>query len=123
MKTGEMVKRSDLPASTIRYYEHIGLIGKPAREQGQRVYDESTADLLEAIKVTRGPGYSLEQIRPLLNAFLTCNEPSSICQELVHSKLVELDEFIEKTQEMKRILMECPDCDCDDAKDCFLHTC
>ena len=122
MRIGEMAKRIDLPASTIRYYEQIGLLPQPARERGQRIYDEDAADLLEVIKIARGLGYSLEEIRPLLEAFLTKNQPSSICEELVRRKLAELDDLIQKTQEMKRILAQGLNCDCEDAQDCFLHS-
>ena len=123
MKIGEMAKRSDLPASTIRYYEQIGLIPHPTRESGQRIYEESTADLLKVVKIARGLGYSLEEVSPLLEAFRTRNEPSGVCHELVHSKLQELDALIQRTEEMKRILVSGLDCDCKEPTDCFLHCC
>lgn len=123
MKIGEMVKRSELPASTIRYYEQIGLIPRPARASGQRIYEESTIDLLEVIKIARGLGYALDEVRPLLEAFRTRNEPSSVCHELVRSKLHELDELIQKTEEMKRTLTAGLDCECEGPQDCFLCSC
>ena len=101
----------------------FGLLPQPAREGGQRIYEESTVDLLKVVKIARGLGYSLEEIRPLLEAFLSRNQPSSVCHELVRSKLAELDDLIQKTQEMKHILAQGLNCDCEDVKDCFLHSC
>ena len=36
---GEVAQRAGVTASTIRYYESIGLLPHPQREHGQRRYD------------------------------------------------------------------------------------
>ena len=76
MKIGEMAKQVDLPASTICYYEKIGILPEPVRENGQRIYAKNTIDLLEVVKMGRGLGYSLTEIKPLLDAFQTKHQPA-----------------------------------------------
>jgi DNA-binding transcriptional MerR regulator len=41
MKIGEVSRRSGVNATTLRYYEDIGLIPPPERRSGQRVYDDT----------------------------------------------------------------------------------
>jgi DNA-binding transcriptional MerR regulator len=38
MTIGELAAESGLPASTIRYWERIGVLPKPLRVSGQRVH-------------------------------------------------------------------------------------
>lgn len=40
-KIGEVVKRTGVTASAIRYYESIGIVPKPGRKHGCRMYDET----------------------------------------------------------------------------------
>lgn len=121
MKIGEVAKQVDLPTSTIRYYEKIGILPKPARESGQRLYTENAVDLLEVVKMARGFGYSLPEIKPLLDAFQTKDRPSTICQEITRTKLTELDELINKMNKMKSALIKGLDCECTDVCECYLH--
>jgi MerR family redox-sensitive transcriptional activator SoxR len=123
MKIGEMAQQVSLPASTLRYYEKIGILPDAPREHGQRIYEESMVDLLEVVKLARSLDYSLAEIKPLLDAFQTKNQPSAVCHDLTRRKLVELDERIRKMKEMKRILAKGLDCECTDLENCFLHPC
>ena len=123
MKIGEMAKLVDLPASTIRYYERIGILPRPPRDNGQRIYGKSMVDLLEVVKLARSVGYSLAEVKPLLDAFQTKNQPSAVCHDLTRRKLVELGEQIRKMNEMKQILAKGLDCECTDLESCYLHPC
>lgn len=121
MKIGEVARQVDLPTSTIRYYEKIGILPIPARESGQRNYKENSVDLLKVIKMARSLGFSLTEIKPLLDAFQTKDQPSNVCKEITHRKMVELDELINKMIEMKSALAKGLDCECTDVCECYLH--
>ncbi|MFD9697659.1 helix-turn-helix domain-containing protein [Lentzea sp. NPDC059081] len=59
---GEVVRRSGVPASTLRYYEERGLIA-PVRRQGlARVYDPAVLQQLALVAVCRTAGFSLDEI-------------------------------------------------------------
>ena len=44
---GEVVKRSGVPASTLRYYEQLGLLQSLGRRGLRRQYDEQVLERLE----------------------------------------------------------------------------
>jgi DNA-binding transcriptional MerR regulator len=67
MRIGELAKRSDISAATIRYYEQLGLITPPPRSRaGYRHYQDKTIEELRFIKKGQGLGFSLEEIGEIL---------------------------------------------------------
>nr|WP_321315491.1 MerR family transcriptional regulator [uncultured Ligilactobacillus sp.] len=68
MNSKEISRKSGLPISTIRYYEKIELIPSPLRKSnGYRDYDEDVLFLLRIIKELTYLGFSLREIKELLN--------------------------------------------------------
>ena len=59
---GEVVRRSGVPASTLRYYEERGLIGSVGRRGLTRVFDRSVFERLTLISVGRAAGFTLDEI-------------------------------------------------------------
>lgn len=49
---GEVAGRAGLRASAIRYYEEQGLLPRPRRRSGKRVYDVSVLDRLALIELS-----------------------------------------------------------------------
>ncbi len=68
MRIGELAKLSDVPASTIRYYESQGLLPKVKRtESGYRNYDNTALERLRLIRFSQKLGFNLEELPKLLN--------------------------------------------------------
>ena len=64
---GELGKATGTKVETIRYYERIGLIPKPARTEGNyRNYGKAELDRLSFVRRARDLGFSLDQVRALL---------------------------------------------------------
>ncbi|MEJ1979000.1 MAG: helix-turn-helix domain-containing protein [Acetobacteraceae bacterium] len=64
---GDLAKRTGTKVETIRYYERIGLLPKPARTEGNyRSYDNEHLGRLSFIRRARDLGFSLDQVRELL---------------------------------------------------------
>lgn len=59
---GEVVRRSGVPASTLRYYEERGLIGSVGRRGLARVFDQAVFQRLALISVGRAAGFTLDEI-------------------------------------------------------------
>jgi DNA-binding transcriptional MerR regulator len=58
LKIGEIAKRSNIPASTIRYYVREGLLPKPEKaNEKMAYYDEACIDRLRAIQELKGKRY------------------------------------------------------------------
>mgnify|MGYP002621776545 CR=1 FL=1 len=61
---GDLARRTGTKVQTIRYYEDIGLLAKPARtEGGQRRYDAAALDRLAFIRHARELGFGLDAVR------------------------------------------------------------
>ncbi|MFN2433623.1 MAG: MerR family transcriptional regulator [Gemmatimonadota bacterium] len=67
MTIGELARRSGVNAKTIRFYGEIGLLEPSGRTpSGYRLYDASSVDRLQAIRLAKQAGLRLEEIRNLV---------------------------------------------------------
>ena len=68
MLIGKLAAETGVNIETIRYYERVGLLDTPPRTGGRhRVYDEQAVQRLTFIRRSRELGFSLENIRTLLD--------------------------------------------------------
>jgi DNA-binding transcriptional MerR regulator len=99
LKIGTLAKRTGTNAPTIRYYESIGLLPFPDRENGgQRVYGDEDIKRLTFIRRCREFGFPIEQVRALANLMQdparSCTEARDLAQVhlvAVRAKLAELE--------------------------------
>src|SRR5689334_22895983 len=91
-KIADVAKRSGFSASTLRYYEELGLVRASSRtEAGYRVYDDSTLARLAFISRAKQLGCSLEDIQGLAAAWEgeRCEPIQLRLRALVLAKIVE----------------------------------
>ena len=86
MKISKLAQVTGIPAKTIRYYEEIGLIPPPPREEnGYRYYTDGDVERLVFIRRCRELRIPLEQIRRLvavqMNNSASCQEVDKIIEE------------------------------------------
>lgn len=68
MQIGEVAERTGLSLRTIRHYEEAGLVLPSARSKGGfRLYTESDVERLMVIRRMKPLGFSLEEMRDLLD--------------------------------------------------------
>lgn len=77
---GELARRTGVAVSAVRYYEQRGLLSAVGREAHQRVFDGTAVQLLETIHLAQRAGFSLDEIRELL-------QPTGDLRKLVTDKL------------------------------------
>ncbi|MBZ9644407.1 MerR family transcriptional regulator [Streptomyces sp. PSKA30] len=69
MQIGEVAARTELSLRTIRHYEETGLVTPSARSQGGfRLYTENDVQRLMVIRRMKPLGFTLDQMRDLLDA-------------------------------------------------------
>ncbi|MEU8779810.1 MerR family transcriptional regulator [Streptomyces sp. NPDC048606] len=69
MQIGEVASRTELSLRTIRHYEETGLVTPSARSQGGfRLYTEADVARLMVIRRMKPLGFTLDQMRDLLDA-------------------------------------------------------
>jgi len=65
---GELAKQAGVKPDSVRFYERNNLLPKPQRSaNGYRVYDEAAPNRLKFIKRAQALGFSLDEIRRILN--------------------------------------------------------
>lgn len=107
MKIGELAQIVGIPASTLRYYEQIGLIPFATRISGQRHYNPDIIPRLNLIRIAREVGFSLDEIQQLFNG----KDPDTL-QQTLQDKIRELEQVISKYQMMKQFLTKYIACGC-----------
>jgi MerR family redox-sensitive transcriptional activator SoxR len=120
MKIGEVAQRTGLAASTLRYYEDIGLIPPPPRISKQRVYDEDIFARLKVIKLAQETGFTLNEIQLLLEDGATSEKTANQWRRMAHAKMTEIEQIIEHYGAMKDLLAEGLDCACLNLAECAL---
>ncbi len=114
---GEVARRAGVAASSIRYYERIGLLPEPGRSGGQRRYDADVLGKLGFIGVAQSAGFKLREIKQLLDGSASLGEPMRL---LSRQKLDEVEALLERTKAMKGWLEVAQECGCATLEECAL---
>ena len=112
---GELARQAEVAATTLRYYERIGLIKSPTRVGGQRRYDDSVVARLDVIRLCKAAGFALDEIQ-LLFADDAPGRPTS--RALAETKLAEIDARIAELQRAREIVEWGMRCTCPSIDDC-----
>jgi DNA-binding transcriptional MerR regulator len=102
----EVIRRSGVPASTLRFYEEKGLIASIGRRGLHRVFDTSVLDRLGLIALGRTAGFSLDEIAHM---FAADGRPR-IDRRMLIAKAEELDRTIRRLTEMRDSLRHAAAC-------------
>lgn len=79
LSIGLVSRQTGCTVPTIRYYEEVGLLAPAGRtESGQRLYDERTIRRLRFIRRCRDFGFSIDQVRELVELL---DQPDRPCAE------------------------------------------
>lgn len=99
MLIGDIARLSDISPATIRYYEGLGLLTAPQRSaSGYRRYSLATIQELQFIKKGQRLGFSLEEIREILNMSRAGQAPCGHVLELAQRNLSAAEERIRELQ-------------------------
>jgi Cu(I)-responsive transcriptional regulator len=120
MNIGTVAEQAGVPAKTIRYYEDIGLIRKAGRlPNGYRAYSEHEMRELNFIKRARDLGFSVEEVRDLLDLWRNRRRTSAAVKALVTRHLEVLEHKIAELDSMRRSLAHLAErCRGDERPDC-----
>ncbi|GIW98324.1 MAG: heavy metal-responsive transcriptional regulator [Pirellulaceae bacterium] len=101
---GRLARLADVPVTTVRYYERIGLILPEDRSGGNyRLYGESSLRRLRFIRAAQAIGLSLDDVKRLLGA----GDRSPRCgqvRQLIEERLEEIDRRWRDLQEVRQVL-------------------
>jgi MerR family redox-sensitive transcriptional activator SoxR len=124
MSIGEVARWAGVRPSALRYYEGVGLPPPPERTNGRRRYDgemlREVLDRLTVVRVAQQAGFTIAEIRMLLDGFSEDTPPSTRWRALAREKLTEVDALIESALGMKDLLEKGLRCECLRLEECSL---
>lgn len=104
MNIGDVARRSNLPAKTIRYYEDIALITPQREPNGYRRFRESDLHKLCFIGRARSLGFSIEDCRTLLALYEDRHRASADVKRIARDHLALIDAKIVELSAMRDTL-------------------
>ena len=105
----EMSERSSVAASTLRYYEKLGLITSKRETSGsRRRYSEATLHRIIYITLAQRAGFSLEEIAEQLTILPNIHPiPTKVCEPLRKKWEQRIDRHIAELKQLKIDLRRC----------------
>lgn len=102
---GELGRATSTKVETIRYYEREGLLAEPARTSGNyRAYGIEHLNRLSFIRRSRDLGFSLDQVRTLLDLADQRDRRCEAVDAIALKHLAEIDRKIADLQALRREL-------------------
>jgi len=102
LKTSQLAKKAQVNAETLRYYIRRGLIEEPSRSSsGYREYPEETARRIRFIKNGQALGFTLQEIKELLDFKMTSKTACKKIKKAVNQKI---EGVKQKISSLQRIL-------------------
>ena len=110
---GEVVQRSGVSASALRFYERRGLIAAARSDGNQRRYDRSVLRRIAFVQAGRAAGITLSEIGSALEGLPTHRTPSRRDWERLSKRWRDdLDARIETLEALRNRLSTCIGCGC-----------
>ena len=105
MTISELAKAADIPTTTLRYYERIGLVEPEDRSYGNyRLYGEQSLKKLKFIRAAQSIGFTLEDVKSLLadgkGKAPTCGN----VQSLIEARLTDVEERLKDLRHVRKVL-------------------
>jgi DNA-binding transcriptional MerR regulator len=111
---GDLAERTGVATTALRYYDELGLVRPTARSGGQRRYDPAAVRQVGVVLLLRDLGFTLAEIARLVAG----HTERPVWDELVRSKLVELDGLIRDAEIARTALVHALACPADDPGRC-----
>ena len=102
---GQLARAAEIPATTVRYYERIGLLVPDDRSEGNyRLYSQASLQRLRFIRAAQSIGFSLGNVNALLGSrggqAPSCGE----VQALIEERLAEIKRRLKDLYDIERML-------------------
>ena len=92
LKIGELAKQTGLAVGTLRYYSDLGLLIPVQRgDNGYRYYSHDAGSQVQFIKKAQALGFTLEEIKQILDVRDRGERPCGLVQSLLNDKIEQLE--------------------------------
>ena len=101
----QLANAAGIPATTLRYYERVGLLEAENRSAGNyRLYTEDSLGKLRFIRAAQGTGFTLDDIKMLLASEDGKVPRCGDVRPLIEERLADVQRKLRDLQEVKRTL-------------------
>jgi DNA-binding transcriptional MerR regulator len=104
MLIGELSQQINLSRDTIRFYEKKELIQPLVRNNGYKDYPEQTLQQLKLIQTAKNLGFTLAEIKQIINIVGENEIPAEQFQLILREKLVMIQEKMGQLQHIQNML-------------------
>ena len=119
LSIGKLSRQTGVKIPTIRYYEKMGLIEAPERSDGnQRRYTQEGLMRLAFIRHARELGFSIEDIRELVELSQHPEEPCTDAHDIAVRHLAAIKARISKLRRLEKELKRIAACDAGSVAEC-----
>jgi MerR family mercuric resistance operon transcriptional regulator len=102
---GQLAREVEIPASTVRYYERIGLLVPEDRSHGNyRLYSQASLRRLHFIRAAQSIGFTLDDIELLLGAQDGKTPSCQKVQGLIEDRLSDIGTRLKNLRQVQRLL-------------------
>lgn len=110
MLINELSKKAGVSIHTLRYYENLGLINGETDDavtsNNYKNYDESLLERIEIIKDAKEAGFTLAEIKKMLDSWYGGNYSAEEQLKMVDIKIAEVDIKISQLKQVKKRLQK-----------------
>ena len=111
MLINELSKRTGVSIPTLRYYENYGFFrgvsDDKIKTNNYKKYEESIVEKIELIKGAKEAGFTLSEIKKLLDSWYNKRLSPDKKVEVVNNKINEIDSKIRQLKNVRKLLLEC----------------
>lgn len=108
MTIGELAQKAGVNVQTVRYYEREGLLPEAHRwpDSGYRDFDDEALQRLRFIRSAKELGFTLREIKELLEMRVLPGESCAEVRLLIRAKLAEVDRRMKDMRRLRRVLVK-----------------
>src|SRR3990172_1644988 len=102
-RIGAVARTAGVSVQTVRYYERAGLLPRPPRTpSGYRIYSPDAGARLRFIKQAQAVGFSLEEVREILQLKYNGRSPCECVRGMLEEKLARVEQEMAALERFRR---------------------
>jgi len=101
----QLARAAQVPTTTVRYYERIGLLAPDDRSQGNyRLYNQRSLRRLQFIRTAQAIGFTLQNVQLLLGSRNGATPSCADVQGMIEDRLAEVEGRLTDLRHVQKVL-------------------
>ena len=101
----QLAQAAEVPTTTVRYYERIGLVKPEDRSHGNyRLYSDESLSKLKFIRAAQATGFTLDDVKALFSDDVGGTPTCGSVQGLIEDRLANIEKRLRDLRHVRRVL-------------------